>query len=177
MTTPFQRKSGFTIVELLIVVVVIAILAAITVVAYNGVQQRAKAAVREGEFSSAVKNIIVRKQVTGDDLAPVTADIQNSLKALSILDEAPTYNFPNTYLSKGGDTAYISGLADFCLAITIPDGDSVRVAKTDGATITKKRAELTGYEILCEVHKGEILYQIGVDLTKNPLKIYTTASF
>jgi prepilin-type N-terminal cleavage/methylation domain-containing protein len=36
------RQSGFTIVELLIVIVVIAILAAITIVAYNGVQQRAK---------------------------------------------------------------------------------------------------------------------------------------
>ena len=33
---------GFTIVELLIVVVVIAILAAITIVAYNGIQARAK---------------------------------------------------------------------------------------------------------------------------------------
>lgn len=34
-------KSGFTIVELLIVIVVIGILAAITIVAYNGVQERA----------------------------------------------------------------------------------------------------------------------------------------
>lgn len=34
--------SGFTIVELLIVVVVIAILAAITIVSYNGISQRAK---------------------------------------------------------------------------------------------------------------------------------------
>ena len=37
-----QNKQGFTIVELLIVIVVIAILAAITIVAYNGIQARAK---------------------------------------------------------------------------------------------------------------------------------------
>ena len=36
-----KSRSGFTIVELLIVIVVIGILAAITVVAYNGIQQRA----------------------------------------------------------------------------------------------------------------------------------------
>jgi len=36
------KSKGFTIVELLIVIVVIAILAAITIVAYNGIQQRAK---------------------------------------------------------------------------------------------------------------------------------------
>lgn len=36
------RPKGFTLVELLIVIVVIAILAAISVVAYNGIQTRAK---------------------------------------------------------------------------------------------------------------------------------------
>lgn len=37
----FARPRGFTIVELLIVIVVIAVLAAITVVAYGGLQRRA----------------------------------------------------------------------------------------------------------------------------------------
>lgn len=37
-----KSSQGFTIVELLIVVVIIAILAAITIVAYNGIQARAK---------------------------------------------------------------------------------------------------------------------------------------
>lgn len=41
MTVRGREKSGFTIVELLIVIVVIGILAAITIVAYNGVQRRA----------------------------------------------------------------------------------------------------------------------------------------
>jgi len=37
-----QKQKGFTIVELLIVIVVIAILAAISVVAYNGIQARSE---------------------------------------------------------------------------------------------------------------------------------------
>jgi prepilin-type N-terminal cleavage/methylation domain-containing protein len=40
--TYHSNKRGFTIVELLIVIVVIAILAAISIVAYNGIQDRAK---------------------------------------------------------------------------------------------------------------------------------------
>lgn len=36
-----KQQAGFTIVELLIVIVIIGILAAITIVAYNGMQQRA----------------------------------------------------------------------------------------------------------------------------------------
>lgn len=39
-----SRARGFTIVELLIVIIVIAILAAITAVAYNGVRERAESA-------------------------------------------------------------------------------------------------------------------------------------
>ena len=46
-------NRGFTIVELLIVIVVIAILAAISIVAYNGIQQRA----RDGERSSEMQTI------------------------------------------------------------------------------------------------------------------------
>ena len=37
-----RKANGFTLVELLIVIVIIAVLATITVVAYNGIQQRAE---------------------------------------------------------------------------------------------------------------------------------------
>jgi prepilin-type N-terminal cleavage/methylation domain-containing protein len=41
-TSHLSKMRGFTIVELLIVIVVIGILAAIVIVAYNGIQDRAK---------------------------------------------------------------------------------------------------------------------------------------
>lgn len=47
---PTQRHAGFTIVELLIVIVVIGILAAITIVAYNGVQQRSRDGRRDSDM-------------------------------------------------------------------------------------------------------------------------------
>ena len=37
---PWAKQTGFTIVELLIVIVVVAVLAAITIVAFNGIQRR-----------------------------------------------------------------------------------------------------------------------------------------
>lgn len=48
-------KRGFTLVELLIVIVVIAILAAISIVAYNGVQNRGKAAAAQSLASQVAK--------------------------------------------------------------------------------------------------------------------------
>jgi len=50
-----KQQRGFTIVELLIVIVVIAILAAISIVAYNGIQQRARDAERQQELSTLQK--------------------------------------------------------------------------------------------------------------------------
>lgn len=57
MYSRLGSRSGFTIVELLIVVVVIAILAAITIVAYNGIQNRAKISAVTSSIESAVKAI------------------------------------------------------------------------------------------------------------------------
>lgn len=49
------RTKGFTIVELLIVIVVIAILAAISIVAYNGIQQRGRDSQRQSDVKTIAK--------------------------------------------------------------------------------------------------------------------------
>lgn len=50
-----KSRSGFTIVELLIVIVVIAILAAITIVAYRGIQARARDSQRKQDVTTIRK--------------------------------------------------------------------------------------------------------------------------
>lgn len=50
-------RQGFTIVELLIVIVVIAILASISLVAYNGIQQRAMETRVQADLTNATKQL------------------------------------------------------------------------------------------------------------------------
>jgi prepilin-type N-terminal cleavage/methylation domain-containing protein len=50
-----RQRGGFTIVELLIVIVVIAILAAVTIVAFNGVKEKAHQATFQSDYESTSK--------------------------------------------------------------------------------------------------------------------------
>lgn len=58
---PAASRAGFTIVELLIVIVVIAILAAISIVAYTGIQNRAREATIASKETQARKALEVYK--------------------------------------------------------------------------------------------------------------------
>ena len=66
-----KHQAGFTIVELLIVIVVIGILAAITIVAYNGVQNRSKNAVVSSNIASTIRQLEAYKAI--NDTYPTTA--------------------------------------------------------------------------------------------------------
>ena len=61
-------KPGFTIVELLIVIVVIGILAAITIVAYNGIQSRARDARVKDAAAKVAQSIQIWSINRGDQL-------------------------------------------------------------------------------------------------------------
>lgn len=67
------KQRGFTIVELLIVIVVIAILAAITIVAYNGIQDRARSSA-VASLLSQVSTSLQSQKALNEDMLPSTLD-------------------------------------------------------------------------------------------------------
>lgn len=63
-----KQTNGFTIVELLIVIVVIAILAAITIVAYNGITAQTKQSAVKADLSNVIKKVQLHTTTNSDQL-------------------------------------------------------------------------------------------------------------
>ncbi len=75
MIDTVMRQRGFTIVELLIVIVIISILAVIVIVAYSGIQDRARAAKIQTDEKALIKAIISARNTTGNTLLQITGNI------------------------------------------------------------------------------------------------------
>ena len=95
------KTRGFTIVELLIVIVVIGILAAIVIVAYNGVQQRARDATVRADMANSAKKMAIDNTLNGS--YALTAAAVDSGKGLPA-STGTTYQFHST-----GTTYCITG--------------------------------------------------------------------
>lgn len=103
------RSEGFTIVELLIVIVVIAILAAITVVSYNGITARANDAAIQSDLRNFGQKIEAERAQTGS--IPATAD----LDALNFRSTQSAYG--NHYVNSSGEWNLIYCRNDVAFAV------------------------------------------------------------
>jgi prepilin-type N-terminal cleavage/methylation domain-containing protein len=93
------KERGFTIVELLIVIVVIGILAAISIVAYNGVQNRAKTS----NAQSTATNLAKKAEIYNTD--DTTTGYPAKLTDLTSAAATTTYAVPAASLTAGTPTA------------------------------------------------------------------------
>jgi prepilin-type N-terminal cleavage/methylation domain-containing protein len=72
-----NNKRGFTIVELLIVIVVIAILASITIVSFNGISKRAIMATLSSDLSSSNEAILLYEFDSNNNSYPTSLSLLN----------------------------------------------------------------------------------------------------
>lgn len=103
-------NRGFTIVELLIVIVVIAILAAISIVAYSGVQNRAKTTAGNELASQVAKKIGALNAVKGTYFSATAAGVTGAQinTAASTAPAAPEATLDNES-SVSGATSITAG--------------------------------------------------------------------
>lgn len=90
------KHKGFTIVELLIVIVVIGVLAAITIVSYNGVQRRARATSIVSDLKAAEKAFVSYKAITNtgswwDERDPALTEGSSNPSIASIIAAQPAF--------------------------------------------------------------------------------------
>lgn len=97
-----NKTRGFTIVELLIVIVIIAILAAITIVAYNGIQNRANNTAVQSDMKNTY-NKLLQYRIINDTVPANTTNPLNGILVAS-KDSYRVDSSTNTYLYCRSDT-------------------------------------------------------------------------
>jgi len=136
-----QAQKGFTIVELLIVVVVIAILAAITIVSYNGITNRANASGAQAAAASLQKKaeLFAADGPTGNYphlVSPLTGAAADKTYATPASLFASTTSPAATNLTLTPDNGKSSARYYACAAgVTTPGSGNVTAANVTGARI------------------------------------------
>ncbi|MFO0882086.1 MAG: type II secretion system protein [Candidatus Saccharimonadales bacterium] len=131
-----KKQSGFTIVELLIVIVVIGILATLVIVTFSGVQQKARDTKRETDVKALASQLEVYYANNGS--YPAIAQLQDNtwvqanLKGLDVAGlVAPNGSGTNTISATASTTTY--------QYVATPSGCTTANKDCTGFTITANR--------------------------------------
>lgn len=150
-----NKNKGFTIVELLIVIVVIGILAAIVIVAYRGIQDRAYDASVQNDLDNIAKKIRIYHVENGvypigsAQLATLDIKVNKSAYGSHFLDN---YNLVYCRMP-------ISGPTKFGLVAYSRTGKGFKYVG-DGGQLTEYTGPKTGSAAMCE--------SVGIEIEGNP---------
>lgn len=127
-----RTRSGFTIVELLIVIVVIAILAAITIVSYNGIQAQAQNAKVLSSIDAYTKALRLYKAQNGTYPSIVESETQSA--AMACLGYASDFPANSTYPA-GGCYVYPAGSIDIRTSTSLMNALAQTTSNLPSATL------------------------------------------
>lgn len=139
-------NRGFTIVELLIVVVIIGILAAIVIVAYNGVTQLAKESSIKSDLSNAKKKLELYKADNGSYPANITQLGNADIKASKETYDVSQNNFYYCYNKVTGDFALGGRTTPTTGGFIISSSGAVQKVPTVDGTKVCQAIGLTGWD-------------------------------
>lgn len=125
-----KSTSGFTIVELLIVIVVIGILASITVVAFNGIQNRGY----DTSIKSDLSNYAKRFEVFRIDNSRYPADATTTELASGNVKLSVNKNAYDTSSSYNLSYCTVASESGFALLATSKSGKRLYITNTQGIT-------------------------------------------
>lgn len=123
------KKSGFTIVELLVVIVVIGILASITIVSYTGISQKAIVASLQSDLANASNQIKIFQALNSSSDFP-TANNCSSPSAAEICLKASNGNYFSSYMVDN-----VSNPKKFSLNVT-NNSLTYRITDSTGPTLS-----------------------------------------
>lgn len=139
------RKSGFTIVELLVVIVVIAILASITLVAYTSIRGRAHDAAVKSDLSQISKKFMVYSLDNGaipmgsSQLASLNLELSKDSYSRGYYNGSSWYNVVSCWPNGGDQTKFA----------IIAESKSGNVFEAKNGMIKQVDYELVGSTTVC----------------------------
>ena len=124
-----KKFAGFTIVELLVVIVVISILASITTVAYSGIQTTAK----DATIASDLRNFATKAQIFKVDNNSYPAA---NIPSLSVLGYSVTQGSYPSHLDWNFDYCPSEDLSEYVITAYLNNGEIMYVSSNNLAPVS-----------------------------------------